>query len=101
MAKSFGLRKLHRPRESRHAADDLSVDEVSDPSAPQDESDRNGERIENRTEGPALNQAEKKYSCGAAHNQPMSRQAAEPDGWDQRHMLAVKRPLVVEHHYRS
>jgi len=45
MTESFGIRELNRPPHAGHAAHDLPVDEVPDPSQPHDEFGRYRQRI--------------------------------------------------------
>src|SRR5205823_10186367 len=58
MAKSFGVGKLYGPWDARDASDDLPIDEFADPAAAQDQGSGNCERIENRPERSAVDEAE-------------------------------------------
>src|SRR5918995_5346905 len=97
MADAVDVRKLDAPGKRRHAADDLAVDEVADAPAAEDERCGDGQGVEDRTEWLPTNQAEEQDACEAADDQPVGREAPNPECRYQGEMFFVVRPLVTEH----
>ena len=94
MAEALRVGELHRPPDIGRRADDLAVDEVSDPSHAHQESGRNDERVRHEQEGLPVAACEQRGGERSAEQQPVRRHAAEPPGRNQVQVIAVEGPFV-------
>src|SRR5262249_54075767 len=93
--------KFYRPGDAGEGPYDLSVDEIADPPASENPCCGDGEHVEDRPERPAMDHAEDQHTRGAAEDQAVSCQAADPYSRNQREVVAVKRPFVHQDNHRS